>query len=87
MKDKILVFIIGLLVGAIIATTCFFIFDKVNSKNHQFPSGNKMEFRQMNDGMTPPDKPDGEENSNQKREQKQDNSNKDSNKVNAENNK
>ena len=84
MKDKVLVFIIGLLVGAIIATTCFFIFDKLNTKNHQFLDGNKMEFKQMNDDNAPPDKPDGEERDNQKREQKQDNSNKDDNKVKTE---
>lgn len=34
MKDKILVFIIGLLVGAIIATGCYYLYSKTHTTNN-----------------------------------------------------
>ena len=51
MKEKILPFIIGLLLGAILATGGFLIYSKSVNNNNQNMS-------QMNDGMgNPPDKP------------------------------
>ena len=60
MKDKIMVFIIGLLLGAILATGAFYLF--VNNSNDcnqssQMTGGQPPE---MPDGQTPPEKPDGE---------------------------
>ena len=56
MKDKILVFIIGVLVGAIIATSVFFVYEKNNSSNTESTN----QTMQMRDGEAPPDMPDGE---------------------------
>lgn len=63
MKDKILVFIIGLLVGAILATGCYYFYSKTHTNNHgdrpAMMGGN-------NTGMpsgTPPEKPSGDQNS------------------------
>ena len=47
MKDKILIFTIGVLVGAIIATGIFYIYTS-NNQNNQMPGGN------------PPSMPNGE---------------------------
>lgn len=53
MKEKILPFIIGLLLGAILATGGFLIYSKS-------VGGNNQNMPQMNDGMgNPPDKPSG----------------------------
>ena len=59
MKNKILIFIIGVLVGAIIATAGFLIYEKTNT--------NKMPNREMTEermnhrnGEFPSDRPDGE---------------------------
>lgn len=52
MKDKIIVFIIGVLVGAVIATGAFFAYTKINSENNGGPGG-------MNGG-TPPSMPSGQ---------------------------
>ncbi len=38
MKDKIMVFIMGMLVGAIIITGGFYAYSKNNSSNHNSPS-------------------------------------------------
>lgn len=63
MKDKILTFIIGLLVGAIITTLGFYICLKVNNSNIQIPEmqdGNRPMQQQMirpEDGGTPPEMP------------------------------
>ena len=61
MKDKILVFIIGLLVGAIIATCGFLIYERVNKNNNdnQMPNFEKMQMRERPDGEEPPTKPEG----------------------------
>ncbi len=55
MKDKILIFIIGLLVGAIIVTGCFLVYEKNNRKNFQMPNGGMEKF----DGKNPPEMPEG----------------------------
>ena len=66
MKGKILPFIIGLLVGAIIATGGFLIYQ--NNNKHQGPEGMNGERPKMiqrqdgnsTDGNTPPELPNGE---------------------------
>lgn len=66
MKNKILTFIIGVLVGAIIATVGFYFYSKNNnSKSGGMPDGNPPQMMQDGNskGMpsgTPPEKPDGE---------------------------
>ena len=62
MKDKILVFTIVLLVGAIITASGFFIYQKVNKNSNQMPSEGQMQMMERPDGQTPPEKPSGEEN-------------------------
>ena len=66
MKGKILPFVIGLLVGAIIATGGFVIYQ--NNNKHQGPGGMKGERPQImqqngnsTDGNTPPSLPNGEQ--------------------------
>ncbi len=63
MKEKIIIFIIGVLVGAVLATGAFFIYTKVRSNNNaipnqngQMPSGNPPEMN----GKQPPEIPNGE---------------------------
>ena len=63
MKNKILPFIIGLLVGAILATGGFYLYE--NAKSNDTNTINTENRRQMGprgdfDGETPPDMPDGE---------------------------
>ena len=53
MKDKIMIFVIGLLVGAVLASGAFFIYTKTNSTNCD------TQTTQMNGG-TPPEMPNGE---------------------------
>lgn len=68
MKEKILPFIIGVLVGAIIATIVFLVYNKIISSNTNQPGMMPMnENGQMkNDGSSqgdmnePPEKPDGD---------------------------
>ena len=57
MKDKILLFVIGVLVGAVIATGAFFVYSKssCNSNNGQMQGG---------PGGTPPSMPSGQNNEN-----------------------
>ena len=61
MKDKILVFIIGLLVGAIITAAGFLIYQNANKNNNQTTSGGQMQMMQRPDGNNaPPEMPNGE---------------------------
>ena len=69
LKDKIIIFIIGLLIGAVIATGAFFVYTKAtttcntNSNNQmQMPGGNppSMPSGQNSVNGQPPEKPDGE---------------------------
>ena len=56
MKNKILTFIIGVLVGAIIATTGFLIYEKVKGNNSVDNQSNMSQMMQDGDGkMAPPD--------------------------------
>lgn len=64
MKDKILVFIIGLLIGAILATSIFLIYEKNLNLNSQ--NGEKMQLPDGNSMGEPPAKPDEDSNSMQK---------------------
>lgn len=60
MKDKILIFVIGFLVGAIIATTGFLIYEKVNkNNNNQMPNFEQRQMRERSNGEEPPEKPEG----------------------------
>ena len=70
MKDKILLFVIGVLVGAVISTGAFFVYTKAtttcntNSNNHiGMPGGNQpsMPNGQKGQNGQPPEKP-GEKN-------------------------
>lgn len=62
MKNKVLVLIIGILIGALITSIGFFIYEKVNTKEQQPGFSQNGNMPQMpNDGngngQTPPDKP------------------------------
>ena len=67
MKDKIMFLIIGILIGAIITTVGFLIYNKSLSNNADQPemtqiNGNGQMGAPSNDNMgEPPEKPDGEE--------------------------
>lgn len=62
MKDKILVFIIGFLVGAVIATGVFFIISKNNSNNGPQMNGGTPPQMPSGENGQPPEKPSGENN-------------------------
>ena len=61
MKDKILIFVIGLLVGVAIATGAFYIYTQINSNNNTTQNNEQInsEKPEMN-GEEPPEKPTGE---------------------------
>ena len=64
MKDKILTFIIGVLVGAIIASVGYYFYHK-NNQNTQMPSGAPPQMMQNGNSSnmpngTPPELPSGE---------------------------
>ena len=68
MKDKILLFVIGVLVGAVISTGAFFVYTKAtttcntNSNNQmQMPGGNppSMQNGQSGQNGQPPEMPNG----------------------------
>ena len=62
MKDKIIVFIIGVLVGAVLSTGAFYIYTRVsgnNSNNTQLNGGQPPEMPNGENGQ-PPEKPDGD---------------------------
>lgn len=62
MKDKILIFVIGLLVGAVITASGFLIYEKANKTKNQMPNGERIEMMQRPDGERPPERPNGSEN-------------------------
>ena len=67
MKDKIVTFVIGILVGAIITTIGFYIYVKVNNnKNTRNPNEGMPQITNFEQRETPPEKPDGEPEENQK---------------------
>ena len=67
MKNKILPFVIGILVGAIIATVGFLIYEKTNTNNMMPNRERAGERMNLEDGETPPDRPDGEMKSNRQK--------------------
>ena len=74
-KEKTLLFIIGVLVGAVISTAAFFVYTKTlgtsnntNDSSRQMPGGTppEMPSGQNNQGGTPPEMPSNENASNGK---------------------
>ncbi len=59
MKDKVFIFIIGLLLGAVITAACFLVYEKVYNNSIPFDDGKRMEMMERPDGEEPPEKPDG----------------------------
>ena len=60
-KEKIILFVIGVLVGAVISTAAFFVYTKTLGVGSN-TSGSSSQ--QMPGGGTPPEKPSGENDSN-----------------------
>lgn len=60
MKDKIIFLIIGILIGAIITTCGFLIYEKTNTNNRMPNRERAGEMMNRGDRENPPDKPDGE---------------------------
>ena len=69
MKNKILPFIIGILVGAIITTVGFLIYEKTNTNNMMPNRERAGEMMNRGDGETPPDRPEGIKSNRQKNSQ------------------
>ena len=67
MKNKILPFVIGILIGAIIATVGFLIYEKTNTNNRMLNRERAGEMMNHGDGEIPPDRPDGEMKSNRQK--------------------
>ena len=59
MKDKILLFVIGVLVGAVIAIGAFFIYTKSSCSSNNGPGGNPPSMQNSENGE-PPEMPNGE---------------------------
>ena len=84
MKDKILVFIIGLLIGAVVTASGFLVYEK-NNKNTTQTQNQTQTQRQMMErpnGETPPEKPDGENNNGSRPEPPSKNNTSNTNKTN-----
>lgn len=69
MKEKIILFIIGLLLGAVISTGAFYVYTKTNSncsnQNTQMNGGTPPEMpNEQNNTGTPPEKPNDSANEN-----------------------
>ena len=67
MKDKIFTFFIGLLLGAVITSSGFLVYEKVNKQDNQMPNEGAMQMMErpngnMPEGEVPPEKPEGMEN-------------------------
>ena len=61
-KDKIVTFVIGLLVGAVITALCFLICEKVSKNNNHIPKQEKMQMMERPAGEMPKDMLDGTQN-------------------------
>ena len=61
-KEKIILFIIGVLVGAVISTGAFFAYIKLAGVDSSSDGGQSMQM--PSDGGTPPEMPSGENESN-----------------------
>ena len=84
MKEKIIIFVIGLLVGAVISTGAFFVYSKAttcnnmnNNQTMQMPRGAppSMQNGQSNGNEGPPEKPSGDNNDNSQAPEKPNNEN------------
>ena len=62
MKDKILVFIIGLLIGAVVTASGFLVYEKSNKNTTQTQNQTQGKIMERDNGETPPEKTDGENN-------------------------
>ena len=64
MKDKIMLFIIGVLTGAVLTTGAFYAYNKINSSNDTRPSMNGGTLPSMPNGQNgqPPELPNGASN-------------------------
>ena len=91
MKDKILVFIIGLLIGAVVTASGFLVYEKNNKNTAQNQTQNQGQMMErpngetppeMPDGQTPPEKPDGENNNETRPEPPSKNNTSNTNKTN-----
>ena len=60
MKSKILQFVIGILIGAIISTVGFLIYEKTHTNNMMPNRERAEEMMNRGDGEIPPDKPEGD---------------------------
>lgn len=60
MKDKILVFIIGLLIGAVVTASGFLVYEKSNKNTTQTQNQTQGKMMERHNGETPPDMPDGQ---------------------------
>ena len=81
MKDKILIFIIGLLVGAVITASGFLIYQNNNKNTNQMPNQGQMQMMEKPDGE-PPEKPSGSENDSNRPEPPSNNNSSTDNKTN-----
>ena len=62
MKDKIFIFIIGVLLGAVITASGFLVYEKNNKNTAQTQSKGQMQMMERPDGETPPEMPEGMDN-------------------------
>ena len=81
MKDKVLIFIIGVLVGAVITALGFLIYQNANQNTNQIPNGEQMQMMEKPDGE-PPEKPSGSENDSNRPEPPSNNNSSTDNKTN-----
>ena len=81
MKDNVLVFIIGLLVGAVITVSGFLIYQNANKNANQMPNGEQMQMVEKPDGE-PPEKSSKSENDSNRPEPPSKNSSSTNNKTN-----
>ena len=57
MKDKILVFIIGLLIGAVVTASGFLVYEKNNKNTTQIQNQTQGQMMERTNGETPPEMP------------------------------
>ena len=60
MKDKIFIFIVGFLIGAIITASGLLIYQKVNNKNNAVQKEERMQMMHRPEGQELPEMPNGD---------------------------
>ena len=80
MKKKVLIFVGGVLAGAIIASSGFIIYGNINKDKMQ--DVERMQMMERPDGETPPEKPSGTENDSNRPEPPSKNNSSSNNKTN-----